>query len=54
MRLEVPVNTVHIWRVRGLLPEPQYTVHGSAAWEWNQIERWARKTGRLPEQRGTA
>jgi predicted DNA-binding transcriptional regulator AlpA len=47
-RLKVERATVDQWRQRRLLPEPKWTVGGRPAWEWKDIERWARKTGRLP------
>jgi len=47
-RLRVPVNTVHQWSKRGLLPPAAGTVSGLPAWAWQAIENWARSTGRLP------
>jgi hypothetical protein len=46
-RLDVRQQTVSMWRFRELLPEPRWAVSGMPAWEWRDIERWARKTGRL-------
>lgn len=47
-RLGVPVRTVHTWRYRHALPDPDYTaINGSRAWEWNRILLWAGETGRL-------
>ncbi len=50
-RLRVKPQTVHAWRQRGLLPKPSWTVSGQPAWDWSEIESWARRTGRLPESR---
>jgi hypothetical protein len=46
-RLEVQRQTVDSWRVRKLLPPPRWTVGGRPAWDWGDIARWARETGRL-------
>lgn len=48
-RLGVLPTTVHQWRYRGLLPEPGGIVSGNPVWNWRVIERWAKKTDRLPE-----
>jgi len=48
VRLEVQRQTANVWRTRGLLPAPRWTVSGSPAWHWPDIEVWARSTGRLP------
>ncbi len=48
-RLRVKAQTVHTWRQRGLLPAPQWTVSGQPAWDWLEIEEWAKRTGRLKE-----
>ena len=50
VRLAVRPQTVHAWRQRRLLPEPRWTVSGQPAWDWPDIEAWARRTGRLPER----
>lgn len=47
-RLGIRRQTVAVWKVRGLLPEPWRIVSGVPMWEWRDIERWARQTGRLP------
>jgi hypothetical protein len=47
-RLRVPVNTVHQWAKRGLLPTAEGTVSGAPAWHWGTVESWARSTGRMP------
>lgn len=46
-RLGTRRQTVAVWKARGLLPEPWRIVSGVPMWEWRDIERWARKTGRL-------
>jgi predicted DNA-binding transcriptional regulator AlpA len=46
-RLGVRGQTVHTWRQRKLMPPPRWTVSGQPAWDWNEIEEWARRTGRL-------
>jgi len=46
-RLGVERATVHMWRVRRLLPEPEHVVSGRPCWHWATVERWARETGRL-------
>lgn len=48
-RLHVKPQTVHTWRQRRLMPEPRWTVSGQPAWDWAEIEAWARRTGRLRE-----
>lgn len=46
-RLGVARVTVDMWRSRGVLPEPTWTVGGRPAWPWAVIAAWARATGRL-------
>lgn len=46
-RLGVKPQTVHTWRQRALMPEPRWSVSGQPAWDWTEIEEWARRTGRL-------
>lgn len=46
-RLGVRPQTVHAWRHRQLMPRPRWTVSGQPAWEWPEIEAWARRTGRF-------
>lgn len=46
-RLGVRPQTVHTWRHRKLMPQPRWTVSGQPAWDWPEIEAWARRTGRL-------
>jgi hypothetical protein len=31
------------------MPDPRWTVSGQPAWDWAEIEAWARRTGRLRE-----
>lgn len=49
VRLGVRPQTVHTWRHRKLMPQPRWTVSGQPAWNWPEIEAWARRTGRLRE-----
>lgn len=54
-RLGVETSTVHQWRQRDLkipMPPPRGDVSGVPWWSWKDIERWARKTGRLPKGEG--
>lgn len=46
-RLGVDRKTPVRWRQRGVFPEPRWTVSGAPAWNWPDIEEWARKTGRI-------
>ena len=46
-RLHVKPQTVHTWRHRKLIPVPCRTVSGQPAWDWAEIEKWVRQTGRL-------
>lgn len=48
-RLGVRPQTVHTWRHRQLMPKPRWTVSGQPAWDWPEIEEWARRTGRRRE-----
>ena len=48
-RLGVKEDTVHKWGKRGLLPAPDDIISGRfPIWHWETIERWARRTKRLP------
>jgi len=49
-RLGVKPQTVHTWRQRNVMPEPQWTVSGQPVWDWAEIEAWAKRTGRLREE----
>jgi hypothetical protein len=46
-RLAVKRQTADQWRLRRLLPGPEFTVGGRPAWRWDVIEAWAAETGRL-------
>lgn len=46
-RLGFHHQTVKGWRSSKALPEPGWIVSSQPAWNWPDIERWARKTGRL-------
>lgn len=46
-KLAVRRQTVSMWHLRGLLPEPKWTVSGNPAWNWADIEAWAEATNRL-------
>lgn len=48
-RLKRPKITVRKWREKGELPDAEAEVSGMPVWRWVTIEKWARKTGRLPE-----
>jgi hypothetical protein len=45
-RLGVQRDTVKMWKHRGLLPNPRWTISGRPAWNWPDIEMWSRETGR--------
>lgn len=47
-RLGVPVGTVHQWRHRGVLPEPEWVLSRIPIWRWATIRQWADDTGRTP------
>jgi hypothetical protein len=47
MRMGVKQQTAAAWRHRGLLPAPEGTVSGAPAWQWQTIEEWAIRTGRV-------
>ena len=46
-RLGVERATAHQWRTRQLLPPPRWTVGGRPAWNWAEVQQWAKDTGRL-------
>jgi predicted DNA-binding transcriptional regulator AlpA len=46
-RLGVQVNTVHIWKKRGILPRPARVISGVPLWSTGAIDAWALATGRL-------
>lgn len=45
-RLEVRRATVHQWRQRALLPDPDLTVSGTPVWYAGTVDAWAMATGR--------
>jgi predicted DNA-binding transcriptional regulator AlpA len=46
-RLSVARATVDSWRKRyDSFPSVRWTVGGGPAWNWHEVERWARETGR--------
>jgi uncharacterized protein YjcR len=46
-RLGVKQQTAQTWRHRKLLPPPRWTVSRQPAWNWADVERWAKETGRI-------
>lgn len=43
------IQRVHDWRRRYEdFPAPVATLSGVMIWNWPEIERWAKRTGRLP------
>lgn len=48
-RLGVKRQTARMWRQRGVLPAPRWLVSGLPAWDWPDIARWARETGRTKD-----
>jgi hypothetical protein len=44
--LSVQKGTVHKWRHRGILPEPDYQLSIGPLWDEDTIAEWAEKTGR--------
>jgi hypothetical protein len=49
-RLGVRQQTVAMWKWRGLMPEPRWTVSSMPAWNWPDVRDWARASGRLPKR----
>lgn len=47
--LNVKPATVHMWRQRGILPAPRWTVSGAPAWDKDEILVWATHTDRATE-----
>ncbi len=47
VRLGVDRATADQWRLRHLLPEPDWTVGGRPAWDWPKIQAWAGRTRRI-------
>jgi len=50
-RLRARPQTVAQWHYRGQLPPPRWTVGGRPAWNWPDVERWARATGKLVDKK---
>jgi MerR-like DNA binding protein len=48
-RLGVKRQTVAMWKQRGLLPEPRWTVSGRPCWNWPDVAKWAKDTGRASD-----
>lgn len=46
-RLGFKRDTVKMWRHRGVFPAPRWTVSGRPCWNWRDVEKWARDTGRF-------
>jgi hypothetical protein len=46
-RLHVGHQTVSQWRLRGVLPDPEWVFGRQPVWLWSTIARWATETGRL-------
>jgi predicted DNA-binding transcriptional regulator AlpA len=47
-RLGVKRGTVDMWRTRGQLPAPRWTVGRRPAWNWPDVLAWALDTHRVP------
>jgi predicted DNA-binding transcriptional regulator AlpA len=45
-RTGIPYNTLRVWKVRGKMPEPDYTVGQSPAWLPAHIEPWIEEHSR--------
>ena len=45
-RLGVKVETVDQWRIREVMPPPDFPDLHSPVWHWTTIEDWAKATGR--------
>lgn len=42
-------QAVHMWRIRYEdFPKPVASLDMGLVWYWPEVERWAKKTGRLP------
>lgn len=52
--LRVKPQTVHTWRARGILPEPDFSLRVGPVWLCETIERWAIETGRWPKHASIA
>jgi len=58
VRLGVPARNIHRWRDRHKqhpphrhpwqpFPDPVMNISGRPVWQWADVKRWARETGRL-------
>ena len=45
-RLEVKPETVHMWRYRGIFPDPDWELAIGPIWRWSTVQSWAHATGR--------
>jgi len=45
-RLGVSIRTVQTWRMRHVMPEPEYVVSGVPVWNWETIRQWSEHRGR--------
>lgn len=50
--LGVRLETVHMWRHRGIMPAPIVAVSDRPAWRLEVILGWAESTGRLEPKAG--
>src|SRR5438093_688658 len=50
-RLGVRQQTVAQWKLRGLLPPPRWVVSRLPAWDWSDVEHWARNRRTLRQRR---
>lgn len=49
-RLDVQLNTVHVWRKRDVgFPDPAVSLSVGPIWVWSTVAAWAQTTGRLSE-----
>ncbi len=47
MRLGYAVRTVHSWRRRNTgFPDPAGRLAGRPYWNWEEVQQWAKETGR--------
>jgi predicted DNA-binding transcriptional regulator AlpA len=53
-RLGVSPQRVYVLASGPGFPRPMGILGRSAVWRWSNVERWARETGRLPEDNGAA
>jgi len=49
-RLNVKTATVHQWRYRGLLPDPDYQLAVGHIWNWSTINEWHQQRSGNDEQ----